>query len=167
MRNPRAVTPARPERGRLWHVSRERAGVIVLHQRQLALIERRRAELHYWVIPGGGVEAGEDAAAAALREAQEELGVSVELGRLLLRIDHRTASGVMERQSYFEATITDPRIEVAGPETTHGADRGSYSAVWRPLDRLDPSVTFPSAVAAWVLKHRGKWPDGVDEIIER
>jgi 8-oxo-dGTP diphosphatase len=146
---------------------RERAGVLLLDDKRLAVIERQRGDRHYWVIPGGGVEDGEDPAAAAEREAAEELGVPVDVGRLLVQIDHRTRSGIIERQWYFEATADDRRIQVVGPETGHGPDHGSYSAVWLPLDRLDPTATFPKAVATWVLETQGHWPPEVHVIDER
>ncbi|WP_218028303.1 NUDIX domain-containing protein [Nocardia yamanashiensis] len=38
----------------------------------------------YWEIPGGVVEAEESPAAAAVREIREELGLEIELGRLLV-----------------------------------------------------------------------------------
>ena len=50
----------------------------------IALIERVRDGTTYYVFPGGIVEEGETAPAAAMREAFEELGVYVEL--------HRTAA---------------------------------------------------------------------------
>lgn len=37
-----------------------------------------------WEVPGGIVEAGESPAAAAAREAREELGIDLEIGRLLV-----------------------------------------------------------------------------------
>src|SRR5699024_2309358 len=37
----------------------------------------------HWLLPGGGVDAGEDARQCAQREAFEELGLHVEEGRLL------------------------------------------------------------------------------------
>lgn len=41
---------------------------------------------HWWVLPGGGVEAGETPAAAALREVQEETGFTdVVLGPVVIR----------------------------------------------------------------------------------
>ncbi|CAK8688979.1 diphosphoinositol polyphosphate phosphohydrolase 1-like [Clavelina lepadiformis] len=38
---------------------------------------------HLWIVPGGGVEPGEDPAMTAVREVQEEAGVVGKLGRLL------------------------------------------------------------------------------------
>jgi 8-oxo-dGTP diphosphatase len=42
-----------------------------------------------WEFPGGKVEAGEDEPAALRREIAEELACDVEVGRLLLRHEHR------------------------------------------------------------------------------
>lgn len=43
-----------------------------------------------WLLPGGTVEVGESPFRACRREVKEELGLSVELGRLLC-VDHRLA----------------------------------------------------------------------------
>lgn len=38
----------------------------------------------HWLLPGGGVDAGEDARGTTVREIREELGLEVEVGRLLV-----------------------------------------------------------------------------------
>ena len=64
-----------------YPLGRDRAGVIVLIDGRLALIERVRTpgSSPYWVVPGGGVEPGESPADTAVREAREELGLEVRL----------------------------------------------------------------------------------------
>lgn len=51
--------------------------VIVDEQGRFAILEVRDSE--YYKIPGGGIEEGEDERAAAIREALEESGCTVEL----------------------------------------------------------------------------------------
>lgn len=148
---------------RRWPV--DRAGVIVVRDERLALIRRERDGLRYFVIPGGGIESNETPEEAARREGREELGVDLLLGPLRVLIDHRTR-GVIQRQWYFQATTDVDAISVTGPELTHGPERGTYTAVWLPLDDLDPARVHPEAVSRLLLNHRDHWPEGVIEINE-
>ena len=50
-----------------------RSAIILLEDQRLALIRREHAGRVYYLLPGGGVEAGETLAEAAVREAEEEL----------------------------------------------------------------------------------------------
>jgi len=56
---------------------RTRAGIVLIEDNKVALIERHRAGLDYFVFPGGGVDEGESPEQGAIREAMEELGVQV------------------------------------------------------------------------------------------
>ena len=62
---------------------RMRAAVVIVEDGRVALIERVRDQRTYFKFPGGRVEDGESPQQAAVREAHEELGVSVELGDLI------------------------------------------------------------------------------------
>ena len=115
-----------------------RARVVLVEEGRLALIERHRDGDHYYLFPGGGVEPGETAAQAAIREAWEELGVHVELGDVL----YEEALGDV-RFVYFEARITGGEFG-SGAWPDHAertelarAQSGTHEPVWLPLAELD------------------------------
>lgn len=65
-----------------------------------------------WEIPGGGVEAGEDPRTCAAREVQEEMGIEIELGRMLV-IDHKSESmpqGDSTMIIYDGGVLTNPSL---------------------------------------------------------
>src|SRR5215207_7068329 len=76
---------------------RIRAGIVLIKENKVALIERHRAGLDYFVFPGGGVDEGESAEQAAIREALEELGVEVAIKQKVAEIQ----LGRKSRQIYF------------------------------------------------------------------
>jgi 8-oxo-dGTP pyrophosphatase MutT (NUDIX family) len=78
-----------------------RARVVLVEDGRLALIKRVRAGRTYYIFPGGGVEPGETPAQAAVREAHEELGVDVEIRRV---VHEEVVKRV--RFVFFEAQIT-------------------------------------------------------------
>ena len=144
---------------------RERAGVLIIRNGRVALIERHTQGRRFWAIPGGGVKPGETVADAAHREAEEELGVPVNLGALRVRIDHRERDDSIQRQWYFEATVHSDAIRVVGPEI-ESSQRGTYRAVWMELDDVEVEATHPVAIARLISQLRGQWPRDVIEIDE-
>ncbi|MFB9430622.1 NUDIX hydrolase [Streptoalloteichus tenebrarius] len=65
-----------------WPVVRRSArALLVDDDGWLVLVERTKpGQAPYWTTPGGGVEVGESAAQALMRELLEELGASVIIG---------------------------------------------------------------------------------------
>ncbi|HSJ37811.1 MAG TPA: NUDIX domain-containing protein [Planococcus sp. (in: firmicutes)] len=127
---------------------RSRAALLIFEKGHLALIKRIRNGQTYYVFPGGGIEAGESPQAAAKREAMEELGVRVEIGPQVFE----TTCSVGEH--YFFASITGGNFGVAtGKEFTDSErGRGSYEAVWVPIEMLTAISLYPEALAVAILQ---------------
>ena len=122
-----------------------RAAAIIVESGRVALIERRNERGLYYVFPGGHVEEGETPEAAAVREVREELGLEVEVGRLVAEV---TFKGRM--QSFFAARVVGGEFgsgdgaEMAGLRP----ERGTYVPVWLEAAELTTQPVLPVHVAA-------------------
>ena len=133
---------------------RIRAGIVLIQDNKVALIERHRAGLNYFVFPGGGVDEGESPEQAAVREAMEELGIEVTLQQKVAVIH----LGPKSRQVYFLAQQTGGKFGTgAGEEYTHAdpasSDEGIYIPVWMLIDELPlHKNVYPEDMAKLVVK---------------
>jgi 8-oxo-dGTP pyrophosphatase MutT (NUDIX family) len=111
-----------------------RARIVLVEDGSVAMIRRQWAGKTYYLFPGGGVHAGETPEQAAAREAREELGLEVGVGRLLHVEDFRG-----ERYHYFEARRLGGEFgsgrgdEMVASGTT---EAGTFEAVWLELTKL-------------------------------
>ena len=62
---------------------RVRAGIVIVQDGRILLVNHRRMGRSYWVLPGGALNAGEALAACAAREVREETGLEVLVDRFL------------------------------------------------------------------------------------
>ncbi len=85
----------------------------------------------FWVLPGGGREAGESDAEAVLREVREELGVVVDVGDIVDDVPAEPPDGTYTRWRTFACTL------VSGEPAATGQDGvAELTAVrWLPLLR--------------------------------
>lgn len=83
----------------------------------------------FWVLPGGGREAGESDAEAVAREVREELGVAVEVGVVIDDVQADPPDGTYARWRTFACRLT------GGEPTACGTDGAAeLTAVrWLPL----------------------------------
>lgn len=137
---------------------RVRSAAVIIEEGRLALIRRRRDGLVYHLFPGGGVEPGETAEAAAVREVWEELGLRVEVLRLLAELEF---SG--DRQLFFAARRTGGVFGRGnGPElTSPPAGSGTYEAVWLRLAETADADVRPESLARAIVRDpglSGTWP---------
>ena len=138
---------------------RVRAAVVIVENGRVALIERVRDRHTYFKFPGGRVESGESPQQAAVREAHEELGVSVELGDLIF-VAYRNG----REQRYYLATITGGSFGTGqGTEmmTSGTTAKGTYRPVWVDLTSLTELDVRPralsEALASWTGGGEIRW----------
>lgn len=147
---------------------RGRAGAVLVEGGQVALIERHRAGLHYFVFPGGGVKKGESNRLAAVREMEEETGLRVAVRRKLARVRFE---GV--RQVYYLVERLAGEFGAGtGKEYTHAnpddPTQGIYLPVWMAVEELSwREDVYPRAVAKLVARAGRKgWPKKAIDVEE-
>lgn len=148
---------------------RTRAGVVLIEKDNVALIQRHRAGLEYYVFPGGGVDEGETPEQAAVREAFEELGIEVAIQQkvAVIYFDQST-------QIYYLVKRVRGRFGTGTGEEFTDADpndptEGIYIPIWMPIDELPQHTdVHPAEVARLVLKARTDgWAQEPVEFVER
>ncbi len=133
---------------------RVRAGIVLLKENKVALIERHRAGLDYFVFPGGGVDEGETPEQAAIRETMEELGIEVVIKQKVAEIN----LGPKSRQIYFLVEHVSGEFGTGtGEEFTdsdpNDPDEGVYVPIWMPIDELRRHANiYPSDLSKLVVK---------------
>lgn len=63
--------------------TRVRVAGVLKYRDQLLLVQHRKGNRSYWLLPGGGVLLGETLRACLEREFEEELSIRIEVGELL------------------------------------------------------------------------------------
>ena len=140
---------------------RIRAGVILIEDNKVALIERHRAGLDYFVFPGGGVDEGESPEQGAIREAMEELGIQVVIKQKIAEIHF----GQTSKHVYFLVERINGEFGTGTGKEFTAADladpyEGVYIPIWMPLEELSLHTNiYPAELTMLVAKSaREGWP---------
>lgn len=129
-------------------------GVVLLDGDKVLLIERARPpNAGRWTVPGGGVEAGESMREAALRELQEETGLTCTLGpivEILERIVPDEAGRARYHYLIIDFVGTEPRGELRATSDAAAARFVPLAEVASlPLtDDLSPVIERAAAICA-------------------
>lgn len=107
-----------PRREPKKRVPHHHTAVGVIRKGRRVLITRRRRDGFLgglWEFPGGKIEPGESAPDACRREIREELGLSVEVGDHLTRVEH-AYSHFKISMDVFDCRYTAGRVVLNGPD---------------------------------------------------
>lgn len=143
---------------------RNRAGIILIEENKLALIERHREGLHYFIFPGGGVDEGESEEQAAIREAYEELGIVVEIKHKVAELPRLSG-----RQVYFLVQRISGEFGTGAGEEYGDYDPkyGTYLPLWIPMDEVTQKNVLPHELAEFVVQsNKQNWGNKTSVILE-
>ena len=129
--------------------------LLVTPDHDLLTIKRiRPSQGPYWVVPGGGVEPGEDLETALARELREEIAATADVHSLLYVLERGA-----QRQYFYLARVhswsADPG-DRTGPEFVDVA-RGEYRLQAMPLtaEALMAIDLKPDELAEFLVRHLG------------
>ena len=119
----------------------ELAGIVLYDDEGgLLLLHRNTLELTQWELPGGKIEPGESAESAAIREANEEVGVSVVIARGLgmASFEHE---GILWDYFWFEAEdINDDKPVIKEPQTFDNLKYWKLDELRQMTTGLSPNI---------------------------
>jgi 8-oxo-dGTP diphosphatase len=118
---------------------RIRVGILIWRDSEVLLVRHEKAGRSYWLVPGGGVDAGETMVEAGAREMLEETGYHVEMGRLLLvceAIDPKPGGRHIVNAIYAAAVRS-------GTLAVGKDDKSLRDAQWQPLEALAELEMYP------------------------
>lgn len=117
---------------------------IVVHEGKLLLIERWRRygqrDLHYFSIPGGGIEPGETPEQTVKREIPEETTIVVKVNEQVLEM----RDGEFSHKIYLCEYISgEPHMPDDAPEKLDNGPENRFEPGWVPLEQLpDLPLTY-------------------------
>jgi len=128
---------------------RTRAGIILIEDNKLALIERHRAGRNYFAFPGGSVDEGETPEQAAVREAEEELGILVEIKQKVAEV---VINGNMQFYFLVKKLSGDFGTGTGEEYGEFDPEHGTYLPLWMPLPVVSTKNVLPRELADLVVR---------------
>ena len=125
---------------------------IIIRDGRLLAVQNRDAEGDWYVLPGGGQEAGETVPAALRRECLEEIGATVRLGRLRFVRDY------IARHHEFAASDDSHQVELmfeceleSAPMLGSRPDSMQTGIAWLELQDLASFRLYPRVLRTALL----------------
>ena len=135
--------------------------VIVLDEKdRMLLVRQHHEDKDIWMVPGGGIEEGESAREAAVREVKEETGLDIVCDGLLWHVEEVSARG-QRFVNFFMGHLADSRQQ---PELGWDPELAKDSQVLREVVFLsreeiaDLEILYPEYLKDefWDLRESGR-----------
>jgi ADP-ribose pyrophosphatase YjhB (NUDIX family) len=122
---------------------RKAVRAVVVHDGNLLVIHRNKFGQEYYTLPGGGIDPGESAEQALMREMEEETGIRVKIERLIYVEEAGNPFGT---QYVYLCTFLggEPALHPDSDEALINAlGQNTYTPKWAPLSEVT-SMEFRS-----------------------
>lgn len=133
---------------------KKRVRAIIFDGDNIILIKRVKMDDEYWVFPGGLVEEGETVKDALKRECQEELGIKIRVGKLLVKRDLDLYEDKQMEYFYYCEKSGGELGSGEGPEFSEYKDKGwgTHEPVSLPKEEIKEIDLLPEEVKELVMK---------------
>lgn len=122
---------------------RKAARAIIVHNQSILLMKRNKFGKVYYVLPGGGIDMGETADQAVLREIKEEASIAVSNPRLVFIEDAHEPYG---HQYIFVCDYKDGEVKIH-PDSIEAklnqTGQNTFEILWVPISKF-ASLPFRS-----------------------
>lgn len=118
-------------------------------QDNICLIHRVKDGDEYWVVPGGGVEDGEDFITAVKREMMEEIGSAIMLDdeTPVFSIDNG------DQTQHFYTCHEVSRIKPTGEEHKKHTPENQYNIVFLSVKEMSAIKLVPEQIKEKIIRH--------------
>jgi len=117
-----------------------RGAALIIQDEKLLMIERHKLDRHYYILPGGTVEDGEDVRDTTVREIAEETGYEIELtDEEPIVFKDRTG----RKLHHYFARIIGGTEKLGGPEADRNDEKNKYAIVWKDISELKDLPIIP------------------------
>lgn len=115
-----------------------RVSVIIVNEKEeILLVQHKKGNRLYWVLPGGRIEYGEDFATCAVRELKEETNLDIEFGKVVFLSE----AIAPDRSRHIINIYATGKI--LGGEMKIGDEPVLEAVDWTPIMDLEKETLYP------------------------
>ena len=135
---------------------RTSAKAVIIRDNKLLAVKLKDSDGEFYILPGGGQEAGEPLPDAVKREVAEEMGVDVCVEELLFVIEGPKGEDHHRVDLVFECEYIGklPNAELHGDTNQIGFD-------WLDIETLNRTPLYPSKLRRPIMEHCAGRPHAV------